>query len=287
MVVLSINNSSKRYFWAVSIYYLLPVICLAAQLVEVSVSEAGDMERLMQTGLAVMYVTEDQTADVILYTDFERRLLEQSGLRFSVTHENLEEFYLSRMGPARDDIAGYRTFDEICDELNQLHEDFPDIISEPISIGESLEGRPLMAVKISDNPEENEDEPGCVQKDDAVAIFEKMIEADAIVYASPLYCWSFTSQIKPLIDRHFCLVKNDGTSDHQSLISGKPAALLVTCAGPIEGNCDAIQGIFAGLTDYLQFTGKGNFILPFCTTPDAIGDEGAELAGSLAKAITT
>ncbi len=159
MVVLSINNSSKRYFWAVSIYYLLPVICLAAQLVEVSVSEAGDMERLMQTGLAVMYVTEDQTADVILYTDFERRLLEQSGLRFSVTHENLEEFYLSRMGPARDDIAGYRTFDEICDELNQLHEDFPDIISEPISIGESLEGRPLMAVKISDNPEENEDEP--------------------------------------------------------------------------------------------------------------------------------
>ena len=49
------------------------------------------------------------------------------------------------------------------------------------------------------------------------------------------------SQIKPLIDRHFCLVKNDGTSDHKSLISGKPAALLVTCAGPIEANCDAIQ----------------------------------------------
>ncbi len=128
--------------------------------------------------------------------------------------------------------------------------------------------------------------PGCVQKDDALSIFEKMIEADAIVYASPLYCWSFTSQIKPLIDRHFCLVKNDGTSDHKSLISGKPAALLVTCAGPIEGNCDAIQGIFAGLADYLQFTGKGNFILPFCTTPDAIGDEGVELAGNLAKAIS-
>jgi len=129
-------------------------------------------------------------------------------------------------------------------------------------------------------------EPGCVQKDDALTIFGKMIQADAIVYASPLYCWSFTSQMKPLIDRHFCLVKNDGTRDHNSLIGGKPAALLVTCAGPIEGNCDAIQGIFAGLADYLQLIGKGNFILPFCTTPDAIGDEGVELAGSLAKAIT-
>ena len=43
---------------------------------------------------------------------------------------------------------------------------------------------------------EKKSEPGCVQKDDALTIFEKMIQADAIVYASPLYCWSFTSQIK-------------------------------------------------------------------------------------------
>ncbi len=134
--------------------------------------------------------------------------------------------------------------------------------------------------------QEKTDEPGCVQKDDALLIFEKMIGADAIVYASPLYCWSFTSQIKPLIDRHFCLVSGYGTPDHDSLISGKPAALLITCAGPVEVNCDAIQGIFNGLADYFKLAAKGNFILPFCTTPDAIGDEGAELAGNLAKGIT-
>jgi len=134
--------------------------------------------------------------------------------------------------------------------------------------------------------QESKDEPGCVQKDDALTIFEKMIQADAIVYASPLYCWSFTSQIKPLIDRHFCLVSGDGTPAQDSLISGKSAALLVTCAGPIEGNCDAIQGIFTGLCEYGKLTAKGNFILPFCTTPDAIGDKGAELAENLAKAIT-
>jgi multimeric flavodoxin WrbA len=133
---------------------------------------------------------------------------------------------------------------------------------------------------------EVKDEPGCVQKDDALVIFEKMIRADAIVYASPLYCWSFTSQMKPLIDRHFCLVSGDGTAEHDSLISGKPVALLVSCAGPVEGNCDAIQRIFAGFTDYLGLSAKGNFILPFCTTPDAIGDEGFELAANLAEAIT-
>jgi len=134
--------------------------------------------------------------------------------------------------------------------------------------------------------QESKDGPGCVQKDDASAIFDKMIQADAIVYASPLYCWSFTSQMKPLIDRHFCLVTGAGTSDHNSLISGKQAALLVTCAGPIEGNCDAIQGIFTGFTDYAKLMAKGKFILPFCTTPDDIGDEGVRLAENLSKAFT-
>ena len=133
---------------------------------------------------------------------------------------------------------------------------------------------------------EKKGEPGCAQKDDALIIFEKMIQSDAIVYASPLYCWSFTSQIKPLIDRHFCLVSGDGTPDQDSLIRGKLAALLVTCAGPIEGNCDAIQGIFTGISEYANLMAKGNFILPFCITPDAIGDNGEELAENLSKAIT-
>jgi len=134
--------------------------------------------------------------------------------------------------------------------------------------------------------QEKKDEPGCVQKDDALLIFDKMINADAIVYASPLYCWSFASQIKPLIDRHFCLVSDYGTPDHNSLIGGKPTALLVTCAGPVEGNCDAIQGIFTGIADYGNLISKGHFILPFCTTPDEIGNEGVELAEKLAEAIT-
>jgi len=134
--------------------------------------------------------------------------------------------------------------------------------------------------------QENKDEPGCVQKDDAPIIFDKMIQADAIVYATPLYCWSFTSQIKPLIDRHFCLVTGYGTPDHATLISDKPAALLVTCMGPIEGNCDAIQSIFSGFCEYGKLVSKGNYILPFCSTPDKIGANGEELAENLAKAIT-
>ncbi len=164
---------------------------------------------------------------------------------------------------------------------------FEDIVEknhevERINITEYTVGGCLGCLKCK----EKMGEPGCVQDDDALTLFEKMIRSDAIVYASPLYCWSFTSQIKPLIDRHFCLVSGDGTHDHDSLVGGKPTALLVTCAGPVEGNCDAIQSIFAGFCDYLKLKAKGNYILPFCTTPEAIGDKGAELAGNLARAIT-
>ncbi|MDY6857609.1 MAG: flavodoxin family protein [Thermodesulfobacteriota bacterium] len=134
--------------------------------------------------------------------------------------------------------------------------------------------------------QEDRDEPRCIQNDDAPIIFEKLIQADAIIYATPLYCWSFTAQIKPLIDRHFCLVTGYGTPEHRSLISDKLTALLVTCMGPIEGNCDPIQGIFSGFCEYTKLIPKGNYILPFCSTPDEIGANGEELAESLAKAIT-
>ena len=162
------------------------------------------------------------------------------------------------------------------DEVRKNHE------VEQINVNQYKVGGCLGCYKC----QEIKEEPGCVQKDDALPIFEKMIQADAIVYASPLFCWSFTSQIKPLIDRHFCLVTGAGTPDHHSLIGGKSSALLLTCAGPLEGNCDAIQSIFTAFSDYAKLRTKGNFILSFCTTPDAIGAEGAELAGNLAKAIS-
>ena len=48
---------------------------------------------------------------------------------------------------------------------------------------------------------------------------------------------------------------------------------------------DAIKVIFNGIADYLKLSNKGNFILPFCTIPDAIGEKGVKLAGNLFKAI--
>jgi multimeric flavodoxin WrbA len=52
---------------------------------------------------------------------------------------------------------------------------------------------------------QNKDAAGCVQKDDTEQVLMRIISADAVVYASPLYSFDLTAQMKPLVDRSFCL----------------------------------------------------------------------------------
>ncbi|MFQ7143924.1 flavodoxin family protein [Faecalibacillus intestinalis] len=49
----------------------------------------------------------------------------------------------------------------------------------------------------------------CVQKDDMQAIYSKMLEAKVIVFASPVYFYTFNGLMKLLIDRIFAIEKTD------------------------------------------------------------------------------
>lgn len=129
------------------------------------------------------------------------------------------------------------------------------------------------------------DEPGCPQKDDAVSIFERFRASDALLYASPLFCWGYSAQIKPLIDRHFCLITGYGTRKWKSLIAGKRACLLVTCAGPVEGNAELLLEMFKRLMHYSKCTVAGTLVIPFATTADAMGDDIRQKAVKFARTL--
>lgn len=129
------------------------------------------------------------------------------------------------------------------------------------------------------------DKPGCPRKDDALKVFERMRKADAILYASPLFCWGYSAQIKPLIDRHFCLVKEYGTARHTSFLEGKRAGLVVTCAGPEEGNAELLVKMFKRLMEYAKITVAGTLVIPFTTTPDAMGEKIRKRAQTFAHSI--
>ena len=148
------------------IFALLTLITLAltpdinaSSLVEVALRDPGDLERLLRGGFDVTYVSRGHMADVIIGDDNELERLGGTGLQYLISQRNIEQFFIDRNRPNRDPMGGYRTLAEITAELEDMNSDFPEIFSEPISVGETIEGRDILAVKISDNSEEDEDEP--------------------------------------------------------------------------------------------------------------------------------
>jgi len=114
---------------------------------ELSVNEIAKVETL---GLNY----EVLVADVA--TDYVKRNLEKSAnisdYKGTNEWEVPENFDFGSM-------SGHCTFDEAVAHMDNMKTLFPDLITAKESIGQSIEERDLWMVKISDNPDVNEDEP--------------------------------------------------------------------------------------------------------------------------------
>ena len=132
---------------------------------------------------------------------------------------------------------------------------------------------------------EKSDQIGCVQKDDAIDVLGKMIASDAVVYASPVYFWGFTAQIKRLIDRSYALVTNYHQPGHTSLMKDKPLGLLVTGADAYENNAEGLFDAFDRIADFLLAPTAGTLYAGGCSVPAdlpaSVREQAVELARSL------
>ena len=128
-------------------------------------------------------------------------------------------------------------------------------------------------------------EIACVQKDDAVTIMEKMVASDGTLFASPLYFWGFSAQIKTLIDRCYSLVTNYHRPGHTSLMAGKNVGLLVTGAGAYENNAEGLFTSFDRIVDFLLARKSGELYVGGCTSPDALPGNTRVKARELAKSL--
>lgn len=81
---------------------------------------------------------------------------------------------------------------------------------------------------------------GCVKKDDMSEILEKVIWADIIVLATPVYFYSMSAQMKIFIDRCFARFQE---------LKGKNFYFIVTAAAPQH---EAVEETLAGLRGFLR-----------------------------------
>ena len=95
---------------------------------------------------------------VVLVTDAHQLAgLEALGYDVEVEIPHMQQYYASRI--RGDNFGRFHTFSETVDFLDALHASYPSITTEKFSIGTSVEGRAIWAVKISDNPDVDEEEP--------------------------------------------------------------------------------------------------------------------------------
>ncbi|NWF91039.1 MAG: immune inhibitor A [Ignavibacteriaceae bacterium] len=136
---------------------------------------------LIEAGIAIDHFTYEKDNSIIAFvTDDEFSILKSFGIRNEVIIDNWFEYYanLQTMSSAQineqiansksvygvsgfhfGSMGGYLTLEEVNAELDTLKNLFPNLITSKVSLGNSIESRPVYMVKISDNPDLDEEEP--------------------------------------------------------------------------------------------------------------------------------
>lgn len=125
----------------------------------------------------------------------------------------------------------------------------------------------------------------CVQKDSFNDLAPKIKAADCIVFASPLYFWTFTAKIKAFIERFYCLAEEDPNPPlgRYEKYPVKDCVLLMTAADNYFWTFEqAVSYYQFALVNYIGFHDKGMLLAGGCG--DTNGQPQIDKTGHLDRA---
>ena len=100
----------------------------------------------------------------------------------------------------------------------------------------------------------------CVQKDDVENIRKKILDADMLVFVTPLYYYGMSAQLKTMIDR-FCAFNSSIQSKHMK------SALLTAAWNSDDWTFEALEAHYKTLVRYLNLKDAGMVLGYGCGTP--------------------
>ena len=149
--------------------------------VKIFINNDLDLNKVAELSLDLEDAGYDKSGNISLFVnDAEFSELQQTSLGYEVLIDDWKTYYNSLpilteeekafvkmesnmsfgvSGFKFGSMGGFYTFDEILADLDTMFQLYPNLITEKDSIGTSHEGRTIWAVKISNNPNINEDEP--------------------------------------------------------------------------------------------------------------------------------
>ncbi len=147
--------------------------------VRIYITSNEDILAISEAGLVFDHIEYQGTYFDVVLNNWEVELLKKIWRSYDILVSDLEAEYRRRPKLGRAELealeaemkqtfnvqgfgfgsmGGYYTFDEIVGDLDEMVSLFPSLITAKQSIGTSIEGRDIWMVKISDNPNANENE---------------------------------------------------------------------------------------------------------------------------------
>ena len=100
----------------------------------------------------------------------------------------------------------------------------------------------------------------CVQKDDVEMIRAKLLSSDMVVFATPLYYYGMSAQLKTVVDR-FCAYNSSLNRRHLK------SALLTVAWNADDWTFDALESHYHTLVRYINLNDQGKILGYGCGTP--------------------
>lgn len=107
----------------------------------------------------------------------------------------------------------------------------------------------------------------CIQKDDFNELVPKIKAADLLVFASPLYFWTFSAKLKAFIERFYCIAEAEDTPPlgRYEKYPVKDCALLMTAADNFFWTfSQAVSYYRFALVNYIGFHDRGMLLAGGC-----------------------
>ncbi|OGU68636.1 MAG: hypothetical protein A2W30_03865 [Ignavibacteria bacterium RBG_16_36_9] len=149
--------------------------------IKLFINNSSDLQKAYSLSIDLEHSISDKEGELILFVDEnEFQAISKSGLNYEILINDWKAYYhsLPKLSEAEKEfikmeseknfgvtgfdfgsMGGYYTLAEIEADLDEMFQLYPNLITQKFSIGTSIEGRTIWAVKISDNPTINETEP--------------------------------------------------------------------------------------------------------------------------------